>query len=371
MQPSPLVDPARTRVDGGTAQPGAVQPGVVQPGSVDPASVVRRVEPTGLAGGSPLTRLGGPLDVFTYVGPRMARGEARLRELVGSEVDVVDAVARHLVDGGGKRLRPMLTLLGAGCVGFEGDLPSLMCVGELIHLGSLLHDDVVDGAEMRRNRPSAHRVYGNAATILTGDFCLARAVLLASTAGGHAAVTGLAEAVTAMAEGEVLQLQHAGQLSTSLEEYLEMVDKKSAALIAWCASAGALSSGNAEAAAYLAHFGRGVGVAFQITDDVLDYLPGTGKLVGADLRERKLTLPLVHAMARLPGLRARLEASAPTAAELPALVAEIRASGALEAALAEAGGRVDGALASLNRLPESGDRDALATLGRYLVERAT
>ena len=343
----------------------------MQSSSLDPASVVRRVEPAGLAGGAPLTRLAGQLDVFTYVGPRMAAGEARLRELVGSDVDVVDAVARHLVDAGGKRLRPMLTLLGAGCVGFAGDLPGLMCVGELIHLGSLLHDDVVDGADLRRNRPSAHRVYGNAATILTGDFCLARAVLLASTAGGHAAVTGLAEAVTAMAEGEVLQLQHAGQLSTSLAEYLEMVDKKSAALIAWCVSAGALAVGNHDAAGALADFGRGVGVAFQITDDVLDYLPGTGKLVGADLRERKLTLPLVHAMTRIPGLRKRLEAGALAAADLPGLVAEVRASGALDAALVEARARVHGALASLEKLPDCADRHALSALGRHLVERAS
>jgi octaprenyl-diphosphate synthase len=339
--------------------------------AVDPAQVARRVDPVGLADGPPLVYVRGPIEVFQHVAPRVAGGEARLRELVGSDVDVVEAIARYLIDAGGKRLRPMLTVLGAGVVGFEGDISSLQCVGELIHLGSLLHDDVVDGAELRRNRPSAHRLYGNAATILTGDFCLARAVLLASTAGGHAAVTGLAEAVTAMAEGEVLQLQRAGQLSTTLDEYLEMVDKKSAALIAWCASAGALAIGKADAASRLAQFGRGVGVAFQITDDVLDYRPGTGKLAGADLRERKLTLPLVHALNRIPTLRARLERSAPQPSELPGLVQEITESGALEAAMAEARERVDRALASLEGLPPGADRDALATLGRYLVERAS
>ncbi len=338
---------------------------------VSPAAVVRRVEAAGLDGPAPLTRIDGPEAVFAMLAPRLALGETRLRELVGSEVDVVEAVSRYLVDAGGKRLRPMLTALGAGAVGFTGDLPSLMCVGELIHLGSLLHDDVVDGAVQRRSRPSAHVVYGNAATILTGDFCLARAVLLASTAGGHAAVTSLAEAVTAMAEGEVLQLQRAGSLGTSLDEYLDMVDKKSAALIAWCAAAGALAGGQPAAAAALARFGRGVGVAFQVTDDVLDYAPGTGKLPGADLRERKLTLPLVHAMARIPGLRERLEARAPTAEEIPALVTEIRDSGALAAALDEARARVNHALAALDELPSGRDRDALAVLGRYLVERAT
>ncbi len=339
--------------------------------AVDPSSVVRRTEPEGLAGSRPRFTVAGPEAVFVRTTPALRLGEARLRELVGSEVDAVAAVGRYLVDAGGKRLRPMLTVLGAGAAGFRGDLSSLMCVAELIHLGSLLHDDVVDGAELRRNRPAAHMVYGNAATILTGDFCLARAVLLAAESGGFRAVTELGRAVTAMAEGEVLQLQRAGNLHTSLDQYLEMIDKKSAALIAWAAAAGAYATGDEAAASALERFGRGVGVAFQITDDVLDYSPGTGKLAGADLRERKLTLPLVHAMERIPGLRARLEAAAPEAEELPGLVAQVRASGALEAALGEARARVADALSCLEALPPSEDRESLAVLGQYLVERAT
>lgn len=336
---------------------------------VDPVTVVRRLEPDGLAGASPRVGISGPDDVFLRLAPRLRDGEGRLRQLVGSEVDVVASIGRYLAAAGGKRLRPMLTVLGAGAVGFRGDLPGLMCVAELIHLGSLLHDDVVDGADLRRGRAAAHTVYGNAATILTGDFCLARAVLLAGESGGHRAVVELARAVTAMAEGEVLQLQRAGNLHTTLDAYLEMIDKKSAALIAWAAAAGAYAVGDEAAATALERFGRGVGVAFQITDDVLDYADGTGKRVGADLRERKLTLPLVHAMVRIPDLRERLSAHAPTEAELPGLVAEVRASGALDAALAEARSRVTDALAQLAVLPAGPDRDSLAVLGRFLVER--
>jgi octaprenyl-diphosphate synthase len=338
---------------------------------LSPDRVVRRQEPAGLAGARPLAVLGGPEHVFVRLHGLVSAAEARLKELVGSEVDVVEAIGRYLAESGGKRLRPMLTALGAGAVGFEGDLPGLMCVGELIHLGSLLHDDVVDGADLRRGRPAAHRVYGNAATILTGDFCLARAVLLAAESGGHRAVTELARAVTAMAEGEVLQLQRAGNLATSLDAYLEMVDKKSAALIAWSAAAGAWAAGDDAAAAALERFGRGVGVAFQVTDDVLDYAEGTGKRPGADLRERKLTLPLVYAMERVPHLRERLERAAPTEAELPGLVAEVRMSGALDLALAEARSRVADAMGCLDALPAGPDRESLAVLGRYLVERAT
>ncbi len=340
------------------------------PDSIDPRHVVRRTVPAGLHSARARSPSGGPEAALALAAPAVRAAELRLRELVASEVSVVSTIGTYLAESGGKRLRPMLTVLGCGAVARLGDCSGLACVGELIHLGSLLHDDVVDGASLRRNRAAAHEVYGNAAVILTGDFCLARAVLLAATDGGQAAVTRLAEAVTAMAEGEVLQLQRAGNLETTLPQYMEMIDKKSAALIAWCASVGALTVGDTVAEAALTRFGRGVGIAFQITDDVLDYADGTGKDAGADLRERKLTLPLLHAMARVPTLRVRLEAREPDARAVAAFVEEIRGCGALESALAVARDRVDGALDALTVLAPSPYRDALADLGRHLVDRA-
>jgi octaprenyl-diphosphate synthase len=273
------------------------------------------------------------------------------------------------VDAGGKRLRPALAALGARAVGRSAD-PRLLCAGEMIHLGSLLHDDVVDDGDQRRGRAAAHRVYGNAVSVLTGDFCLARAVLLASESGGHACVTALARAVTEMAEGEVLQLQRAGDLSCTIDQYLEVVDRKSAALIAWCAASHAIAAGDTASAAALEVYGRRVGTAFQITDDVLDYAEGTGKTPGADLRERKVTLPLLHAMERLPGLRAELEAGAPGPDALPSLIRRIRASGALDAALRDARSIVAEGVGALSVLPSSDARTALSVLGSYLVERA-
>ena len=335
-------------------------------GRVDPAEVVRRLHPVGVHGGAPLSFVASPADVFALAAPHMAQAEARLRELVASEVDVVAAIGAYTATAGGKRLRPLLTALGAGAVGFDRPLDGLMCAGELIHLGSLLHDDVVDDGAVRRGLPAAQRVYGNAAVILTGDFCLARAVLLAAEEGGHAAVTGLAQAVTAMAEGEVLQLQRAGNLDTSLEQYLEMIDKKSAALIAWCTCAGALASNDAAAAEALSAYGRAVGVAFQITDDVLDYAEGTGKTPGQDLREKKLTLPLLYAMERRPDLRARIHTD-----DVATLLTAVRDTGALDRALDEARRRVDVALGGLDVLPDTPWRDGLRVLGRYLVERAS
>lgn len=337
-----------------------------------PGGAAARHQPAGVRAGSPLTRISGPGDALGLVAPEMAQAEAALRELVVSDVRAVPVVAGYLVDAGGKRLRPALTALGARAVGWDdGSLPKLMCVGELIHLGSLLHDDVVDDADTRRNRDATHKVFGNAVSILTGDFCLARAVLLASEAGGHQTVTELARAVTAMAEGEVLQLQRSGDLSASLDEYLELIDKKSAALIAWCAAAAAWAAGDGRAAQALQRFGRNVGVAFQVTDDVLDYRAGTGKTPGADLRERKVTLPLLLAAERDPGLLDELLDHAPTDADLPELIERVRRTGALDRSLSWARGRVDSALVDLDVLPDSTARDALRVLGRYLVERAS
>jgi len=336
-----------------------------------PGGSTARTRPAGVLAGSPLTRIDGPADALALVSDDMAEAERALRDLVVSDVAAVPVVASYLLEAGGKRLRPALTALGARAVGFDGPaLPQLMCVGELIHLGSLLHDDVVDGADTRRNRDATHKVFGNAVTILTGDFCLARAVLLASQAGGHRTVTELAHAVTAMAEGEVLQLQRSGDLSASLDEYLELIDKKSAALIAWCAAAGAWAQGRDDAAATLQRYGRSVGVAFQVTDDVLDYRPGTGKTPGADLRERKLTLPVLFAAERDPGLLDELLDHEPTDHELPGLLDRVRQTGALDRSLAWARGRVDAALTELDTLPDNTARDALRVLGRYLVERA-
>jgi octaprenyl-diphosphate synthase len=243
-----------------------------------------------------------------------------------------------------------------------------MCAGELLHLGSLLHDDVVDDGAVRRGRPAAHVLYGNAVSVLTGDFCLARAVLLASEESGHACVTALSRAVVEMAEGEVLQLQRAGDLSTDRATYFDVVERKSAALIAWCVSAAAHASEDAPRAAALEHFGRAVGIAFQITDDVIDYFDGTGKAAGADLRDRKVTLPLLFAMEADPGLRDELEAGADDA-RIPVWIERIRASGAIERALGEARDRVDVASVALDVLPDGPGRDALLVLGRHLVER--
>lgn len=329
-----------------------------------------RSRPAGLVAGAPLAVVSAPADALGLVADELAAADRELRVLVHTDVAAITQIASYLVDAGGKRLRPALTALGARAIGYGPAPIRLMCVGELLHLGSLLHDDVVDDGDVRRDRPAAHKVYGNAVTVLTGDFCLARAVLLASEEGGAAAVHALGQVVTEMAEGEVLQLQRAGDLSCTVDQYLDVVARKSAALIAWCARAPALARGNVEQSDALEAFGRQVGIAFQITDDVLDYADGTGKSKGADLRERKVTLPLICAMERLPWLRGALEAGPPSPDQVGDLLRAIRETDALDAALAEARARVASALDALSILPDNEGTRALQALAVYLVERS-
>jgi len=331
--------------------------------------MTRRSEAAGLAVGAPGTRVRPPAEAFALVAEDMQRTEATLSELLGDTISPLDGAALYLADAGGKRVRPLLTALGARAVGVGGDLSRLMAVGELIHLGSLLHDDVVDDASTRRGQDAAQHVYGNALVILSGDFCLAQGVLMASEHGGHACVSGLAEAVKAMAEGEVLQLRNAGDLDTSLEDYLDVIDRKSAALIAWCASVGARVLDDEALTARMDAFGRAVGVAFQVTDDILDYGGReelTGKRAGTDLKERKLTLPLLYAMQADPGLREALEAPD---ADLDELLARVRQSGALERAAEYAHDLVEQGIRELDGLPDTPHKAALVDLARYLAER--
>ena len=336
-----------------------------------PGGPANRKQPAGLAGGAPLSTIDSPMAAMRVVAEDLMHAEMRLRELIISDVAAVPTVAGYLLNAGGKRFRPALTALGGKATHYTGDVVSLMCAGELLHIGSLLHDDVVDGGAERRGRPAAHTVWGNPVAVLSGDFCLARSVLLAAEAGGHTVVTELGKAVTLMAEGEVLQLQRAHDLSQDYAGYLDVIERKSAALIAWCAAAPAWAEGKDDWAAALAAFGRRAGVAFQITDDVLDFRGGTGKLPGADVREGKLTLPLLFAFEAEPQLRERVMEAVGDTSKTAALVESIQKTGALERALAHAEGMVNDAIGALEPLPDSEAKDALAVLGRTLVDRVT
>jgi len=338
--------------------------------------VATRPEPQGLhrelSLGPPRGRISPVARCMALVADELDLAEGLLNSQLREGEATVSAIGGYLAVAGGKRMRPLLTALGARAAGFGGPLAALMCAGEVLHLGSLLHDDVVDEAEERRGRPAAQRVFGNAGVILTGDVCLARAVRLAAEHGGLRAVTELCHVVVEMSEGEVIQLRHRGDLDLPLPRYMEIIERKSAALISWCAAAGAWASGDERAADGLRRFGRGVGIAFQITDDVLDYVGDpalTGKAVGRDLAERKLTLPLLCALARDPGLRAALSATSGDERAQAALLLRVVESGGPAEALRAARAQVEGAVGALSGLSPGPHREALEELGWHLVER--
>ncbi|WP_266220041.1 polyprenyl synthetase family protein [Paraliomyxa miuraensis] len=313
----------------------------------------------------------------------LATTERHFAELLASEITVIPEVAGHVAFAGGKRFRPLLTLLAAEAAGFEEpERLTVAAVGELLHTATLLHDDVIDEGEFRRGRPAARMGFGNGMAVLSGDYCLARALQAVAYTGRDVAVRSLADCVTRMAEGEVAQLHGAGCFQLDREHYRRVIDRKTAALIAWCASvAGLVAPRLVEP---LRRFGHQLGHAFQIVDDVLDVRPAAGhgrtpghagKDPGQDLREGKMTLPLILACEHDPELRdelrALLEAGPPVdEATVGRLLPRIQDGGAPERALAVAREHVDHAVRALHVLPPSPAHDALVGAAYYVVHRS-
>ena len=327
-----------------------------------------REEPSGFTAGAAHTFVHTPTTALALVADELVDAERALNAILADSVPAVTTVCDYLSSAGGKRFRPALTALGARALGVTLSA-DFLCVSELIHIGSLVHDDVIDGAHTRRGQEAANIRYGNGVAVLSGDYCLAKAVFIAATEGSYQAVTALGEAVTCMAEGEVLQLQREGNLGVSREEYLEVVERKSAALISWAVAAAAHKVADPVATEALTRFGRAAGIAFQITDDVLDFSEGTGKPTGGDIRQRKVTLPLLIAMERNPSIRERLQSGPPSEEVTAEILVDVRATGALEMATEHAKSLIEEALLALDVLPENDGRRALSALGQHLVER--
>jgi octaprenyl-diphosphate synthase len=247
---------------------------------------------------------------------------------------------------------------------------------ELVHSATLLHDDVVDVAERRRGEPAACVVYGNAASIFAGDWLLVAALRRIAAAGVEGVLDRMLAVIDEMIVAESIQLERRGNVAGAREDYFAIVEGKTAALFRWAMIAGARSAGLSPAAeAALERFGLHLGVAFQAVDDELDYADGTGKDPLADLREGKITYPLVVALEREASLHPRLEAllaeAEPRREELAAIAATVRATGALAATRALAEDHVERALAVLEELPAGPARDALVTVALASLERTS
>ncbi len=325
-------------------------------------------------------RRAGSLDrLLDLAAPDMARVDTIIRARLQSPVSVIPALADHLVEAGGKRLRPLLTLVAARLTGARGDVAlNLAAAVEFIHTATLLHDDVVDGSRLRRGKVAAHLIWGAPSSVLVGDFLFARAFELMVETGSMRAMEILARASRVIAEGEVLQLTRAHDLHLSQAMYLEIISAKTAELFAAAAEAGSEAGGaSAAQCAALRAYGMNLGLAFQLADDALDYAGATetlGKNAGDDFREGKATLPLLLAIARTGprevefwqraiGRRDQTDADFRRAREL------IVGTGALEASLDLAAQYADNAKAALTVFAPSEWRAGLESLAEFAVSR--
>jgi len=290
---------------------------------------------------------------------------------------VVHSAAHHLLDLRGKHLRPLCVALASRFgEGFTERARGLAVAVELVHSATLLHDDVVDVAERRRGEPAACVVYGNAASIFAGDWLLVAALRRIAAAGVEGLLDRMLGVIDEMIVAESIQLERRGNVTGTREDYFAIIEGKTAALFRWAMIAGARVAKLPPAAeAALERFGLHLGVAFQAVDDELDFADGTGKDPLADLREGKITYPLVVAMERDTALHARLVTllaePLPRRDELAAIAAAVRATGALAATRALAEEHVERALSVLDELPAGPPRDALVTVALASLERTS
>jgi octaprenyl-diphosphate synthase len=325
------------------------------------------------------TPLHHPASILSQVEDDLKRIEGEIEKNLSSSVPLVAHISRYIIRSGGKRLRPLLMVLAARLAGYQGenDYP-LSIVFEYLHAATLLHDDVVDSAELRRNRPAANTIWGNPAAVLVGDFLLATSFALAVSSGHLKILSVLSETTTRMAEGEILQLINSHNLEISERDYIEVITRKTAILIAAACQIGAIFGGaDDEREKAIRSFGLNLGISFQLRDDVLDYAGSeeeVGKPIGQDLGERKITLPLIYTLAassagdrqRLVGLITADEITRATFIEVTSLIEHYRG---IEYTSRLAERHITIAKEALRSFPPSATWEILGAMADYVVTR--
>lgn len=307
----------------------------------------------------------------------MREVDAVIARRLDSGVPLVGEVSRYIISSGGKRLRPALLLLVCGALGYGGAQRfNLAAVVEFIHTATLLHDDVVDDSTLRRGRATANQQFGNPASVLVGDFLYSRAFQMMLDAQDMRIMEILAEATNVIAEGEVMQLMNMHDPGLDEAGYLQVIRSKTAKLFEASARLGAVLAGSPPALEQAcADYGQALGTAFQVIDDVLDYageVEAMGKNLGDDLREGKVTLPLIAAMRRgTEAQRAMIRGAIETGAleQLDQIVAIVRETGALEVARDAAAGEAQRAMKAAEQLPDNEHARALVQLAASLLQR--
>ena len=314
---------------------------------------------------------------YNLLSPLMQQVEQSISVTFQSTVKLIPEVSRHLIGSGGKRIRPLLLFLcgkAARCAPEKG--LDLAVASELLHNATLLHDDVVDRGELRRGVPSAPSVYGNSASVLVGDFLLSKALSLVVSHGNLDLLSEFSRMLAEMAEGEVLQLIRSGHLSVSPTEYVEIISGKTAGLFSWCCRAGACLDQVGRLSEQAAQFGKAFGMAFQVTDDVLDYTSGperSGKDLASDLMQGKATLPLLLATRENEKLRLLVEQVAASGNPNPSICKQIVqmvvAGGSIEQSILQAKRYVLLAKDQLREFPRSEATSVLGDLAESILGR--
>jgi octaprenyl-diphosphate synthase len=314
----------------------------------------------------------------------LARLDARLRATLESEVVLIRSISDYIVSAGGKRLRPVLVFLTTQALGADATSAltvDLAATVELIHTATLLHDDVVDESDLRRGRPTANAEFGNAASVLVGDFLYSRAFQVMVGSGNLRVLEILSEATNRIAEGEVMQLMALGNLDLTESDYMRVIEAKTAKLFEAAGALGAIAANaDSDTERTMAEFSRRLGVAFQIADDVLDYrgdAESLGKSLGDDLAEGKLTLPIIIALGRgTPETKAMLrQIIAENRVEhhherLPEVLAALESCGALDASMRQAEEQASAAAQQIAHLPETSAKKWMLELCAYAVNRS-
>lgn len=323
------------------------------------------------------------MDLKTLLAPiadDMRGLDSVIRVRLSSEVALINEIGGYIVNAGGKRMRPALVLLVARALGCGDETaPRLLAaVVEFIHTATLLHDDVVDHSDLRRGRRTANAVWGNAGAVLSGDFLYSRSFQMMVDAGRPAVMRIMADATNAIAEGEVLQLMNQGDPDVDEARYLRVIELKTAVLFAAAAGLGAVAAdASPELQKRMAAYGHALGIAFQLIDDVLDYVADpaeSGKAVGNDLTEGKPTLPLIHAMrsgADAEAARVRGAIREGKANDLDGILEIVERTGAIPYTRALAERHAEMAREAIRDLPASAWRDSLMELTRFATNRSS
>lgn len=317
-------------------------------------------------------------DVFDLYEARLQIVEQKIRELFQTKVPVIPLIGSYIISSGGKRMRPLVHLISAEISGYKGEAHlEIAGIIESIHTASLLHDDVIDMADVRRGKPTANSVWGNQIVILVGDFLYSNALRIAVLQKNQRIMETLSEATTRMTEGELLQLNRIGDPDIKEEEYTEIISAKTGALISAACRMGAILGGlPQEKENALAEFGMKTGIVFQMADDILDYMADEGELgkkIGKDLEEGKITLPLLHLLKvaekdEVVGIKKIIEDgfSEKGLARILALVKRYRS---IEASFKKAQSLIDEAKEVLCVFPDSQAKEALLSIADYSLRR--